>query len=77
MKKMFPAIVIGAALIGFIAGYAAKPSPQAILSGHIEDFSMIPSAAAQENKPEVMPFGFNSPHEPQRSGSLRNLRCGR
>ena len=64
MKKMFPAIVIGAALLGFVAGYAAKPSPQAILSGHIDDLSMIPSAAAQENKPEVMPFGFNSPNEP-------------
>jgi mannose-6-phosphate isomerase-like protein (cupin superfamily) len=64
MKKMFPAMVIAAALMGFLAGYAAKPSPQAILSGHIDDFSMIPSAAAQESKPEVMPFGFNSPHEP-------------
>lgn len=64
MKKMFPAMVIGAALIGFIAGYAAKPSPQAVLSGHFDDFSMIPSASAQENKPEVMPFGFNSPNEP-------------
>ncbi len=64
MKKMFPAMVIGAALIGFIAGYAAKPSPQAVLSGHFDDLSMIPSAFAQENKPEVMPFGFNSPNEP-------------
>jgi hypothetical protein len=64
MKKMFPAMVIGAALIGFIAGYAAKPSPQAILNGHYDDLSMIPSASAQENKPEVMPFGFNSPNEP-------------
>jgi AraC-like ligand binding domain len=64
MKKMFPAMVIGAALIGFIAGYAAKPSPQAILSGHFNDLSMIPSASAQENKLEVMPFGFNSPNEP-------------
>jgi hypothetical protein len=65
MKKMFPAVVIGAALAGFLAGYAAKPSPQAILSGHFDDLSVIPSAFAQENKPEVMPFGFNSPREPQ------------
>jgi AraC-like ligand binding domain len=64
MKKMFPTMVMGAALIGFIAGYAAKPSPQAVLSGHFDDLSMIPSASAQENKPEVMPFGFNSPNEP-------------
>src|SRR5260370_20729622 len=26
---------------------------------------MIPSANAQANKPEVMPFNFNSPREPQ------------
>ena len=64
MKKLFPAIVIGAALAGFIAGYAAKPSRQAILSGHIDDFSMIPSASAQESKREVQPFDFNSPDEP-------------
>ena len=64
MKKLFPAMVIGAALTGFIAGYAAKPSAQPILSGHFDDFSMIPSVSAQESKPEVKPFGFNSPNEP-------------
>src|SRR5260370_13325229 len=64
MKKLLPVLVIGAALVGYIAGYASKPSPQAILSGHFDDLSMIPSANAQENKPEVMPFRFNSPHEP-------------
>jgi len=64
MKKLFPAIVIGAALIGFVAGYSAKPSTQPILSGHFDDFSMIPSVSAQESKPEVQPFGFNSPNEP-------------
>ncbi len=64
MKKLFPAIVIGAALAGFIAGYAAKPSAQPILSGHFDDFSMVPSVSAQESKPEVKPFGFNSPNEP-------------
>jgi mannose-6-phosphate isomerase-like protein (cupin superfamily) len=64
MKRMFPAMVIGAALIGFLAGYAAKPSPPTILSGHFDDLSMISSVSAQENKPEVMPFGFNSPREP-------------
>jgi hypothetical protein len=64
MKKLFPAIVIGAAFIGFIAGYAAKPGAQPILSGHFDDFSMIPSVSAQESKPEVKPFGFNSPNEP-------------
>jgi len=64
MKKMFPAMLIGAALVGFIAGYAAKPSPRAVLGGHFDDLSMIPSAFAQESKHELQPFGFNSPHEP-------------
>jgi len=64
MKKLFPAMVLGAALAGFIAGYAAKPSAQPIPTGHFADLSLIPSASAQENKPEVMPFGFNSPNEP-------------
>jgi hypothetical protein len=64
MKKMFPAIVIGAALAGFIAGYAVKPSPRAVLGGHFDDLRMIPSVFAQENKSEDLPFGFNSPHEP-------------
>ncbi len=64
MKKMLPALVAGAALIGYTAGYASKPNPQPVLSGHFDDLSMIPSALAQENKAEVMPFGFNSPREP-------------
>src|SRR2546422_6840538 len=64
MKKLFPAMLIGAALIGFIAGYAAKPSAQPILSGQFDDFSMVPSVSAQEGKPEVTPFGFNPPNEP-------------
>ena len=69
MKKMLPVLLVGAALVGYIAGYASKPSPQqapqAVLTGHFDDLSMIPSANAQENKPEVMPFNFNSPREPQ------------
>jgi mannose-6-phosphate isomerase-like protein (cupin superfamily) len=64
MKKMLPVLVVGAALVGYIAGYASKPNPQAVLTGHFDDLSMIPNASAQENKPEVMPFRFNSPHEP-------------
>lgn len=67
MKRMLPVLLIGAALLGYLAGYASKPGanpgPQAILTGHLDDLSMIPSASAQEKK-EVMPFGFNSPNEP-------------
>jgi mannose-6-phosphate isomerase-like protein (cupin superfamily) len=68
MKKLFPVIVLGAALIGFGLGYASKPGMnpglQAVLTGHIDDLSMIPSASAQENKSEVMPFGYGSPRQP-------------
>lgn len=64
MKKMLPVLVLGAALLGYIAGYSSKPSTEPIPSGHFHDLSMIPSALAQENKGEVMPFGFNSPRDP-------------
>jgi hypothetical protein len=64
MKKLFPVIVLGAALIGYLLGYASKPGPQLIPRGHFDDLSMIASASAQDNKPEVMPFGFNAPKEP-------------
>ncbi len=64
MKKMLPLLLIGAALLGYVAGYASKPSGQPILSGHFDDLSMIQSANAQENESEVMPFHFNSPKEP-------------
>jgi hypothetical protein len=67
MKRMLPLLVIAAALAGYIAGYASKLGPRAVLGGHFDDFSMVPSAIAQENKQdnkEVMPFGYNSPHIP-------------
>jgi hypothetical protein len=67
MKTMLPVLLLGAAFLGYVAGYASKPSTQPILSGHLDDFPLIPSANAQENnqqKGEVMPFGFNSPREP-------------
>jgi mannose-6-phosphate isomerase-like protein (cupin superfamily) len=68
MKRMLPVLLIATALVGYVAGYASKsivnPVPPPIVNGHFDDFSMIPSAHAQENKPEVMPFGFNSDREP-------------
>src|SRR2546425_13360415 len=64
MKRMYPAVVLGAAFMGYTFGYATKPDPQPVLTGHFDDRSMIPSAFAQSDKPEVMPFGFNSPHQP-------------
>lgn len=68
MKRMLPPLLVAAALVGYAAGYASKssmnPGAQPIVNGHFDDFSVIPSANAQEPKPEVMPFGFNSPREP-------------
>src|SRR6266852_7570146 len=64
MKRLLPVLLLAAALLGYVVGFASKPAPQPILFGHIDDFSMVPSDNAQENKTEVMPFGFNSPREP-------------
>jgi mannose-6-phosphate isomerase-like protein (cupin superfamily) len=65
---IIPVVAIVAAFAGYVAGYATKPISQQVLSGHFKDFSMIPSALAQENKQEnkaePMPFGYNSPRQP-------------
>lgn len=67
MKKLpLVAAILIAALLGFLAGYAAKPHPQGVLTGHLDDLSMLPSALAQE-KPGAMPFGYNDPRDPQLS----------
>src|SRR5260370_41252763 len=63
MKKIVPVLVIGAALAGFVGGQAMRPRPEGVLSGHFDELSVVPSAIAQE-KGEVMPFGYNSPHDP-------------
>jgi len=65
MKKMMilPVMVLGAAAIGFMAGQGTRGKAEAVLSGHFDELSMIPSAVAQE-KSEVMPFGYNSPRQP-------------
>ena len=47
MKKMLPILLLAAALLGYMVGYASKSTPQPILSGHFDDLSMIPSANAR------------------------------
>lgn len=70
MKRMLPALLSAAALLGYLAGSASKsrsdhgPRLPAVVSGHLDDLSFVPSAYAQENKPETRPFGFNSPRKP-------------
>src|ERR1700731_4542460 len=63
MKKLVPVLVIGAALVGFVAVHAVRPRPEGVLSGHFDELSMLPNALAQD-KSEAMPFGYNSPHDP-------------
>ena len=65
MKRSFPLVVIAAALLGFVAGHATNSGSRPVLSGHVDDLSFIQQAGAQTNKPEIMPFGFNNPSEPQ------------
>ncbi len=65
MKRSFPLVVIAAALLGFVAGHATNSGSRPVLSGHFDDVSLIQQAGAQTNKPEIMPFGFNNPSEPQ------------
>ena len=48
MKKMVPVMVLGAAMIGFVAGQGMLLKPEAVLSGHFDELSMTPSAVAQE-----------------------------
>ena len=66
MKRLLPVLVITVGLIGYGVGRLSRPPvlPEPVVSGHIDDFSMVPDANAQENKTEEMPFGFNSRREP-------------
>lgn len=63
-RMVFAGIVCAAACIGFLAGYASNPGPTEVLRGHVDGFSLTPSAMAQEKKAETMPFGYNSPRQP-------------
>lgn len=64
MKQIFPVIVLAAALLGYVVGKASKPSFQPVLSGHIDDFSVIQKAFAQQGEQATQPFGYDSPHDP-------------
>jgi hypothetical protein len=64
-KLVIPTIAVAAGLLGFLAGYAAKPSPQQVLSGHMDGLSIVPNAMAQDKQQEErQPFGYNSPRQP-------------
>ncbi|HZR31461.1 MAG TPA: AraC family ligand binding domain-containing protein [Terriglobales bacterium] len=64
MKRILPVVAIAAALIGYIAGRATRPSLQPVLTGHLNDFSLIQKAFAQRNAGEARPFGYDNPEDP-------------
>ena len=64
MKTRFVLWVVGAALVGYVIGRTTGSTPTPVVGGHFNDLSFIEPAVAQDHKPEVMPFGFNSPNLP-------------
>jgi hypothetical protein len=69
MKRLLPVLIITVGLIGYGFGRWSRPAalPEPVLNGHIDDFTIVGDAKAQENKTEEMPFGFNSRREPSLS----------
>jgi len=64
MKRMFPAVVLGAALIGYLVGLASRATSAPVLSGHLSDLSLVQKAFAQAGERKVQPFGYDSPRDP-------------
>src|SRR5262249_43725613 len=68
MKRALPVVAIGAALIGFIAGRLTTPHSEAVITGHLDDFSFVQSALAQTSSGQQqtppgsqLPFGYDRP----------------
>ena len=64
MKKRFALCVVSAALVGYVIGRTTGSTAAPVVGGHSSDLSFIEQAFAQDNKPELMPFRFNSPNLP-------------
>jgi mannose-6-phosphate isomerase-like protein (cupin superfamily) len=64
MKKRFVLCVVSAAVVGYVVGRTSGSTAAPVVGGHFSDLSFIEPGFAQDNKPEVMPFGFNSPRLP-------------
>jgi len=62
MKKTLPIVVISV-LVGFLAGSAFRPSPFSVF-GSSAPRSRQQDQKAQDQKKEVLAFGYNSPREP-------------
>jgi AraC-like ligand binding domain len=61
---VLPAAALVAGIVGYAAGYAAKPGRQEVLRGQLDGLSVVPSALAQDTQQERQPFGYNSPRQP-------------
>src|SRR5216684_1784936 len=82
MKRMLPVLLMAAALIGYIAGYASKlgtnPGPQAVRTGHIDDIRKAHAeltekamkAAAQPGSGSSQSFGGGPVHIQTRNFSI-------
>jgi mannose-6-phosphate isomerase-like protein (cupin superfamily) len=65
MKRIFPVIMIAAAIVGYLAGRASRPaSSPLLLAGHLNDLSMVDKAVAQAGKQEAVRFGYGSSKDP-------------
>lgn len=64
MKQMFPAVVLAAGFIGYLAGQTNRPASQQVLSGHLSDLSLVQKVFAQSREREALPFGYGSPDDP-------------
>ena len=64
MKKRFALCVVSAALVGYIIGRTTGSTAAPDVGGHLSGLFFVEPAFSQDNKPEVMPFGFNSRNLP-------------
>src|SRR5215471_11469452 len=68
MKRLLPAVAIGAGLIGFLAGRMTMPRQNGVMAGHLDDFSLVQTVLAQTGGGEQqspsqsqLPFGYDRP----------------
>ncbi|HKF55084.1 MAG TPA: hypothetical protein VKJ45_06560 [Blastocatellia bacterium] len=68
MKRLLPAVAIGAGLIGFLAGRMTMPRQNGVMAGHLDDFSLVQTVLAQtgggqQQSPSQsqLPFGYDRP----------------
>jgi mannose-6-phosphate isomerase-like protein (cupin superfamily) len=72
MKRTLPAVAL-AVIIGFVAGRLTNSHARPVISGHLDDFSIVQAALAQtgegqqqppQQAPAQLPFGYDRPGLP-------------